>query len=549
MNNFKISLRISAMLALLLLLLVGLGALGLKGISDANRGLETVYQDRIVPMGQLLNVQRLILRNRVAMNNAVALGTEEAMAANLKDIEENVAGVNQNWAAYMATSLTPEEAQLAETFTAVRADYLRHVVQPAQAAMRAHDNEALRKIVVENDNRYYAPVRNGIVKLTDLQLDEAKKQYEAGQARFASSRNLTIGMVVLAAALALALGVPLVRGIARGLQSAVDSMVAIAAGDLSGRITPHGKDEVSQLLHALADMQASLVRVVGSVREGSEAVASASIQIAQGNMDLSGRTESQASALEETAASMEELSSTVKQNADNARQASQLAHNASDVAQQGGQVVAQVVDTMQGISESSKKIADIISVIDGIAFQTNILALNAAVEAARAGEQGRGFAVVASEVRSLAGRSAEAAKQIKHLIDDSVTRVAAGTALVDSAGSTMQQVVGAIQRVNDIMTEISAASAEQSAGVNQVGEAVTQMDEDTQQNAALVEEMAAAAAALKTQAGELVQAVSVFRLGSGEVSATVLSLPRSGTRSLTAAASAPMRVAASRAAF
>ena len=269
------------------------------------------------------------------------------------------------------------------------------------------------------------------------------------------------------------------------------------------------------LLANLRTMRDSLAKVVATVRSGSESVAAASSQIAQGNQDLSARTESQASALEETAASMEELSSTVKQNADNARQANQLAQSASTVAVQGGEVVSQVVDTMRGISDSSSKIADIINVIDGIAFQTNILALNAAVEAARAGEQGRGFAVVAGEVRTLAGRSAEAAKEIKALITDSVNRVEQGTTLVDKAGQTMSEVVSSIRRVTDIMGEISAASSEQSAGVSQVGEAVMQMDQATQQNAALVEEMAAAASSLNTQAQDLVQAVAVFQLAQG----------------------------------
>ena len=273
-----------------------------------------------------------------------------------------------------------------------------------------------------------------------------------------------------------------------------------------------GQDEVAQLLKALAAMQLDLANVVSNVRSGSLGVATASSQIASGNNDLSARTEQQASALEETAASMEELSATVKTNADSARQANQLAQSASAVAIEGGQVVAQVVDTMKGINDSSKKMADIISVIEGIAFQTNILALNAAVEAARAGEQGRGFAVVASEVRSLAGRSADAAKEIKGLISASVERVEHGTVLVDQAGTTMTNVVSSIKRVTDLMGEISAASNEQAVGVAQVGEAVMQMDQVTQQNAAMVEEMAAAASSLQSQAQDLVQTVAVFKL-------------------------------------
>jgi methyl-accepting chemotaxis protein len=304
------------------------------------------------------------------------------------------------------------------------------------------------------------------------------------------------------------------RGIKIQLGAAIQAAEGFAAGDLVQPLRVQGNDEPAQLLRAMEVMRTSLSRVVASVRQGSESVATASAEIAQGNHDLSARTEQQASALEETAASMEELGSTVKQNADSARQANQLAMNASTVAIHGGEVVGQVVETMKGINESSRKIADIISVIDGIAFQTNILALNAAVEAARAGEQGRGFAVVASEVRSLAGRSAEAAKEIKTLIGTSVERVEQGTALVDKAGTTMTEVVTSIRRVTDIMGEISAASNEQSAGVSQVGEAVSQMDQTTQQNAALVEEMAAAASSLKSQAQDLVQVVAVFKLGN-----------------------------------
>jgi methyl-accepting chemotaxis protein len=310
-----------------------------------------------------------------------------------------------------------------------------------------------------------------------------------------------------------------IRSIERSIggepEQAAEVARRIAAGDLSALIDVRAGDGGS-LLAAMKTMRDSLLGIVGKVRQGTDAIASASGEIAMGNHDLATRTEQQASSLQETAASMEQLSSTVKQNADNARQANQLALGASTVAVQGGEVVGQVVETMKGIHDSSRKIADIIGTIDGIAFQTNILALNAAVEAARAGEQGRGFAVVAAEVRSLAGRSAEAAKEIKALIGDSVERVGRGTALVDQAGATMTEVVQAIKRVTDLMGEISAASAEQSAGVAQVGAAVTQMDQATQQNAALVEESAAAAESLKQQAQALVQAVAVFRLAQGE---------------------------------
>ncbi len=330
----------------------------------------------------------------------------------------------------------------------------------------------------------------------------------------AFNRNLIATMLALGILLSIYLYVGVYLGIKQGMQRAGHAVSAIAAGEL-GKVQPAAsRDEFADLMVDLERADRALIAMIGAVRQNAEGVATASAEIAQGNHDLSARTEQQASALEETAASMEQLSSTVKQNADNAKQANQLAMSASTVAVKGGEVVAQVVDTMKGINDSSRKISDIISVIDGIAFQTNILALNAAVEAARAGEQGRGFAVVASEVRSLAGRSADAAKEIKTLINDSVERVEQGTALVGQAGATMTEVVSSIRRVTDIMGEISAASSEQSAGVSQVGEAVTQMDQATQQNAALVEEMAAAASSLNSQSQDLVNAVAVFKLDS-----------------------------------
>jgi methyl-accepting chemotaxis protein len=333
-----------------------------------------------------------------------------------------------------------------------------------------------------------------------------------GQVQRSQWVTLTIGALVIA--LSALLAWRLTASITAPLQEAEHAATRMADGDLGFDVQAHGRDEAARLLLAMRHMRAKLAGLVAEVRQNAESVAGASSEIAQGNSDLSSRTEQQASALQETASSMEELGTAVRQNADSARQANQLAMGAADVAARGGEVVGRVVTTMKGINESSRRIADIIGVIDGIAFQTNILALNAAVEAARAGEQGRGFAVVASEVRSLASRSADAAKEIKQLIATSVERVDAGSQLVDTAGSTMTEVVASIRRVTDIVGEISVASNEQSSGVAQVGLAITQMDQTTQQNAALVEQSAAAAESLRGQADQLVQAVSVFRLGS-----------------------------------
>ena len=352
--------------------------------------------------------------------------------------------------------------------------------------------------------------------VTAFQLQLLQRQNANIDDMMTSAREIMLGLGLAAIALGALFGWLLTRSITRPLAHAVDVAQQVAAGDLTADIQVGSRCEVGALMTALKTMTDNLRKTVTEVRSGTETIVTASQQIASGNLDLSSRTEQQASSLEETASSMEELTGTVRQNADNARQANVLAKNASQIAAHGGEVVAQVVTTMASINESSKKIGDIIAVIDSIAFQTNILALNAAVEAARAGEQGRGFAVVASEVRNLAQRSAGAAKEIRGLITDSVAKVDAGGRLVDEAGTTMQEIVQGITRVTDIMSEIASASAEQTVGIEQVNEAITQMDGVTQQNAALVEEAAAAAGSLQDQAATLAQLVSVFKVGAAE---------------------------------
>jgi len=512
MNNLKIATRLMLLIGALGAMLLAVGLTGLSGISQSNAALKTVYEDRTIPMGQLGDVQHRLLLNRLAIANSVLDPTPDTLARSIADINANLVTLQQTWDAYMVTYLTPEEAVLAKRFNDDRARLVQQGLLPAVAALRAKDIEGAHRLILEQIRPLFAPVEAGIEALMDLQLKVAKAEYDAAAARYATQRAWSVFAIVAGMLFAVLFGFSLIRGISRSLQEALAVARAVAQGDLSHAINLKGQDEVAQVLVALSSMQTSLAQVVSTVRQGSEAVASASAQIAAGNHDLSARTESQASALEQTAASMEQLSATVKQNADNAIQANALALHASATAVHGGEVVGMMVQTMKHIDDSSNKIFDIISVIDGIAFQTNILALNAAVEAARAGEQGRGFAVVATEVRSLAGRSAAAAKEIKTLISASVERVAQGSAMVNQAGVTMGDVVSSIALVTNIMGSISAASREQSLGVSQVSEAVMQMDQVTQQNAALVEEMAAAAGSLKSQALALVETVAVFKL-------------------------------------
>jgi len=409
------------------------------------------------------------------------------------------------------------------------ADFERHrdayfQVQ-AQLVALAQGDEAqraqARTLLYQGSQKSFIAMAETIGQLVQASDLHANTAYQDAQGVFSLARGTLLGVLLAVVVLALGLGLWITRQITVPVAEAVQATRAMAEGNLAVRITPRGRDEVGQLVQALADMRERLAQVVAGVRSNAEGVAMASAEIAHGNHDLSMRTEQQASALEETAASMEELGSTVQQNAQNAHQANALALAATQSAEQGGMAVAQVVQTMQGISDSSRKVADILGVIDAIAFQTNILALNAAVEAARAGEQGRGFAVVASEVRALAGRSAEAAKEVRGLIATSVQRVEQGSAQVDQAGATMAEMVGAIRRVTDLMGGISTASHEQSTGVAQVGEAVMQMDQVTQQNAALVEQMAAASSGLSQQAQALVAAVAVFSLDDPHSSAAI----------------------------
>jgi len=434
-----------------------------------------------------------------------------------------------------AKSLTSDNAKQQERLAKLGGDqrqWLAAAIDPAIALRReAGDNKEKLDAVTAFEQagkgkQGMDAMRASLAQIGDAEASLLEQRSKDAAALQATTGYILIGGGIAAALLGLFLAMWQASNITGPLRAAVALAKQVAQGDLTARVDVRSKDETGQLMSALKDMNESLVRIVSEVRTGTDSIATASSQIASGNMDLSSRTEEQASSLEETASSMEELTSTVQQNADNARQASGPALSAAEVAGKGRAVVSQVVDTRGSMNESAKKIVDIIGVIDGIAFQTNILALNAAVEAARAGEQGRGFAVVAAEVRNLAQRSAAAAKEIKTLIGDSVEKVDTGTKLVDQAGATMQEIVDSVRRVTDIISEISAASDEQKTGIEQVNQAISQMDQVTQQNASLVEEAAAAAEAMQDQSANLAQVVSVFKLDGMHATAPAASRER-----------------------
>jgi methyl-accepting chemotaxis protein-1 (serine sensor receptor) len=515
-SKLTIRARLIFVIGFLALLLVASGVLGLVGLRSTNAQMRSLYEDRLVAFSQLERMSAALDAARNGISTSI-VGDSGDIDANMDRIEKAIKANDAVLKQYQETQLTSEERALLDKLVPQRQKFVAEGIKPAAEALRNRDFQGAIELYGGVMLKLYADAHATLAQLMDLQRNVGRELHEQAQQRYQTL--LVVMGVAMAAGLfvALLMGVLLVRAISRPLQRAVTVAQAVAAGDLTQQIDVHSQDETGQLMQALRQMNENLQGIVGQVRLSTDTIATASSEIAHGNLDLSSRTEQQAGALEETASAMEQLTSTVRHNADSAQQAKELAHSASEVAVRGGDVVRQVVDTMSSINQSSSKIVDIISVIDGIAFQTNILALNAAVEAARAGEQGRGFAVVASEVRSLAQRSAAAAKEIKVLIDDSVTRVGTGSALVAQAGQTIDEVVRSVQRVSEVVTDISAAGQEQSQGIEEVNNAITQMDETTQQNAALVEQAAAAAQSMQEQAARLSEAVSVFRLGGGSV--------------------------------
>ena len=535
LSSLSLRARLIATMVVLGLLIAAVGALGIHGMRTNHGSLESVYSNQLVSSIAINNAKNFLSRARFNLDRMVAHPEEAGIPATLARARSFIDESNKEWQRYLALPRDADEAALAKVLETERTRYVNDGMLALAGAIEQKNAERISALSLTEMSALFGAFDKASTALDDYQLTAARQAYEASTRLFGILMWAAIGSVVFGVLVAALSSLLLLRAIMRPLDHALGHFEAMARGDLSTVVRIDRADEMGALLKGLDTMQRQLAGTVRSVREGSMSIATASGEIAAGNLNLSSRTEAQASSLEETASSLEELTSTVQHNADNVRQASKVAHSASEVAVRGGQLVSEVVQTMSAIDASSKRIVDIISVIDGIAFQTNILALNAAVEAARAGEQGRGFAVVAGEVRNLAHRSAAAAKEIKDLIGSSVANVEAGTALVDSAGTTMNEIVASVTRVSDIMAEILAAGEEQSAGIGQINEAVSHMDQAVQQNAALVEQAAAATGALQDQAQSLQELVSVFKVDQAPDAHAGRGRPVAGHMALTAA--------------
>ncbi|MBZ9558381.1 MULTISPECIES: methyl-accepting chemotaxis protein [unclassified Modicisalibacter] len=521
----SVKLRLGVSLGACIVLLLIVGVLGIVTAGSVKQSLEKTYEENLITLVQLGNVRDALLSNRVKITAEQRDADSASAAAAKAEIAANDARLDQAWTSYFPGRISnARERAMAERFqsdlTTLRANLDKLVT-----AMAANDFAKAREITSGPLNAEYPTVIDDINQLVEMNSRQAEASYLEAAANYATARNIVIGVIVVSVLLALALAIWLIRGVMTPLSKARMMAESLAKGHLDSRINITCQDEFGDMLRALEAMQDKFSSVVVSVRRNAESVNIASGEIAQGTDDLNRRTQEQASSLQQTAASMDEITSTVRQNADNAAQADRLVHEVSQHAQNGGEVAQQAVGAMGEISASSRKIASIVGLIDEIAFQTNLLALNASVEAARAGEQGRGFAVVASEVRTLAGRSANAAKEIKTLVDESVSRVESGTVLVDRAGQTLAEIVDGVKRVTDLVGEIAVASREQSQGIDQVNQAVAQMDSATQQNASLVEESSAASRSLQDQASELLKEVSFFRSGESQSAAPALRAP------------------------
>ncbi|MBL8279811.1 MAG: MCP four helix bundle domain-containing protein [Pelomonas sp.] len=513
-REMTVARRLALGFGLLLALMLMIAAFAWRALDNSNAAMKSVYEDRTVPMGQLGDIRFLAARDRIILNDAAQSEDAARAEKRLAEYERNRAKAKARWTEYMATYLTPEEALLAKQQVAEMATYVNEGLQPAADALRRQDYATARGLLANQVSKLSPAALDSLQALLDLQVRVAKETYESATVQNERQLMLILLLGMASGVLATVTTLLVTRRITRELGAEPHELAAaanrVASGDLTGQALTREAPEGS-VMAAMQSMRHTLNNLVLTVRQGVDSVATASGQIAQGNQDLSARTEEQASSLQQTAASMEQLNSTIQSTAGNAQNAQRLAQGAVQVARRTGDAMGNVVQTFDGIQQASRRIADIIGVIDGIAFQTNILALNAAVEAARAGEQGRGFAVVAGEVRTLAHRSAEAAKQIKQLITESVERIDGGSVVIAGVGDTIREVVGQVESVSGLIAQIALEASEQSTGVSQMDGAMQQLDTTTQQNAALVEEAAAAATSLRHQAGLLSDAVAAFK--------------------------------------
>lgn len=520
MQFLKVSTRLYLLMGLMAMFTALVGAVGVYNSATANASLQVVYQERALPLKRLAEVDALVNRSQIILLDAllslVSTPDAEKLQRQLAELQQNHQRMDQLWQAYMGAGLSAQEAALASEYEKLLLPLMDQAVQPAIEALAQGNSWQALTLYNEQVVPKAQALREAAQRLQTLQTDMAQQEFDRSDAQQQGAAGLAVGLTLLGTGLALLLGWLLVRGLQHNLRQAVGVAHAVAQGRLDVAVPQLGRDELGDLMRALADMRTQLLQSVQQTRSAAEAVAAASSELEQGSLRLTERTEGQASALEQTSASMEELSATVRQNANDAQAAREWASQACDVAVSGGQAVQELVQTMGAISASSRQIAEITSVIDVIAFQTNILALNAAVEAARAGEQGRGFAVVAAEVRQLASRSAQAARQIKDLIAQSVDRVGQGEVLAARSGERMRVVVEGIERVNALVADISRASQEQSGGVQQMGQAVAQLDRNTQDNATLVGQLNGASMQLQQQAQALLVAVQRFRIETAD---------------------------------
>jgi methyl-accepting chemotaxis protein len=512
--NMSVKAKLFATLALTGIVMIVVGGIGLSGTRSTNADLDAIFSNRFMPtgwVGSIESSERAVLEKA---EEVVIRQDAAAVKAALELLQEREGEVKELLRKLDATELTEKERDIVEQFRGHGGDVLT-LVQEALFAAQSGNFSAAESTLIEKARPAYEKLNNAGDSLLSTQIEVAQEMRTQADKSFKRVSAFIIGAIIVGLGIAALAGVLIIRSILSALNAAVSIADRISSGELGNNVRVDSRDELGRLLEALHRMDAKLVEIVGGVRGSADAVGAAARQLSHGNDDLSQRTQEQAAALEETASSMEQMTATVKQNADNARQANQLAVGAREQAERGGAVVQRAIGAVGEINNSSRKIADIIGVIDEIAFQTNLLALNAAVEAARAGEQGRGFAVVASEVRNLAQRSASAAKEIKGLINDSVDKVKIGSELVDESGKTLSEIMESVKKVTDIVAEIAAASEEQSAGIEQVNNAVSQMDNVTQQNAALVEEASAASKSMEQQSATLVSQIGYFRRADG----------------------------------